>query len=103
MYLLDVFACFRCLPHPFFRDAHPGGCTPLPDRAGPRTTYATGRPGRLEHDTPLVRWYRDRVVYSYVFRRALLQRDYHLVLLLPLQFARGKQRSRSTPIYQPMR
>lgn len=78
---------FRCLPYSFFRDAHPGGCTPLPDRAGCRTTYAAGRPGRLEHNTPLARRYRDRVVYSDIFRLSLLQRNYYLVRLLPHQLA----------------
>lgn len=82
---------FRCLPYSLFRDAHLRGRTPLPDRAGSRTTYATGCPGRLEHYTSLVRGYRNRVVHSYVLRCALLQRNYYLVLLLPLQFARGKQ------------
>lgn len=88
---MHVYVYFRCLPHSFFRDAHLGGCTPFPDRAGSRTTYAAGRPWRLEHNTPLARRYRDRVVYSDVFRCALLQRNYYLVRLLPLQLARGKQ------------
>jgi len=89
--IVRVCMCFRCLPYSFFRDAHLGGCTSFPDWVGSRTTYETRCLGRLEHNTPLARWYRDRVVYSNVFRCALLQRNYYLVRLLPLQLARGKQ------------
>lgn len=81
---------FRCLSYSFFRDANPGGCAPISDRAGSRSTYASGCPRRLEHDTPLAGRHRDRLVYRHLLRSALLQRDHHLVLLLPVQLARGE-------------
>lgn len=81
---------FRCLSHPLFRDANPRGCTPLFNRAGSRSTHATGRPWCMEHDTSMVRRYRDSIVHRHLLRSTLLQRHHYLVLLLSFQFAGGE-------------
>lgn len=81
---------FRCLSHPLFRDANPRGCTPLFNRAGSRSTYATGRPWRMEHDTSMARRYRDSIVHRHLLRSTLLQRHHYLVLLLSFQFTGGE-------------
>ena len=81
---------FRCLSHPLFRDANPRGCTPLFNRAGSRSTHATGRPWCMEHDTSMVRRYRDSIVHRHLLRSTLLQRHHYLVLLLSFQFTGGE-------------
>ena len=81
---------FRCLSHPFFRDANPRGCTPLFDRAGSRSTNATRCPWCMEHDTSMARRHRNSIVHRHLLRSALLQRHHYLVLLLPFQFTRGE-------------
>lgn len=79
----------RCLSHPLFRDANPRGCTSLFNRAGSRSTHATGRPWCMEHDTSMVRRYRDSIVHRHLLRSTLLQRHHYLVLLLSFQFTGG--------------
>lgn len=87
---LTHWMLFRCLSHPLFRDANPRGCTPLFNRAGYRSTNATGCPRRMEYDTSVARRYRNSILHRHLLRSALLQCHHYLVLLLPIQFARGE-------------
>lgn len=74
--------CSRCISDPVHGDAGPRGHPSVPHRTGHRTEDATGLLGRVEHHPPVAGRHRNLQLFSYVFRCALLQCDYYVVLLL---------------------